>query len=106
MKRFALPKFLSEMDFSLLGSTLLLLTIGVMAIASSGVDAEGNRFSNEYIKQLIWAGTGILLGFLVMAVHAVISEKILQLLLLGGDILPRGESSCAKNGQPGGVKIG
>lgn len=67
MKRFQLPKFMADIDYPLLGVTLALIGIGVLSIASAGIDAEGVRFSNEYVKQLIWAATGVLLGGIAMS---------------------------------------
>lgn len=66
MKRLQVPKFLSDIDYLMLLSSLLLILVGVFAIASSGVDAEGFRFSDEYIKQIIWAATGLLLMIMAM----------------------------------------
>ncbi len=61
MNKFRLPKFLSYIDFGILFSALALVTIGILSIFSSGVDAEGNRVSTEYMKQLIWAVSGLFL---------------------------------------------
>ena len=66
MKHFQLPKFLSDIDYSLLLITIVLIGIGVLSIASAGVDTEGFRFSNEYSKQIIWAATGALLALIAM----------------------------------------
>ncbi|HWR10919.1 MAG TPA: rod shape-determining protein RodA [Rectinemataceae bacterium] len=66
MKHFQLPKFLSDIDYSLLAITMALICIGVFAIASAGIDAEGFRFSNEYMKQIIWAATGALLALMAI----------------------------------------
>ncbi|MCE5256754.1 MAG: rod shape-determining protein RodA [Spirochaetaceae bacterium] len=67
MKRLQMPKFLSDIDYLILLSSFLLIAIGILAIASSGVDAEGFRFSDEYIKQIIWAATGLLLMITAMS---------------------------------------
>jgi rod shape determining protein RodA len=56
------------MDFPLLGATLALVAIGVLSIYSSGVTAEGVLVSNEYLKQLIWAVTGIVLMIAVAVI--------------------------------------
>jgi rod shape determining protein RodA len=52
-------------DFLLLASSVLLIIIGIVFIFSSGVTATGVIFSNEYIKQTVWAvtGTGLLFFF-------------------------------------------
>ncbi|HUI72114.1 MAG TPA: rod shape-determining protein RodA [Spirochaetia bacterium] len=46
-------------DFVLFGATFLLILIGVLFVYSSGVNSSGVSISREYLKQLIWAGTGI-----------------------------------------------
>jgi rod shape determining protein RodA len=51
-------------DLLLLGSTLTLIVIGILFIYSSGVTSTGVLYSREFIKQMVWAGTGLL----VMAV--------------------------------------
>jgi rod shape determining protein RodA len=57
MKRVSLFAF----DFILLGATLVLLVVGTLFIYSSGMSFTGMQLSSEYIKQLIWAGSGLLL---------------------------------------------
>ena len=41
------------------------MIIGVLFIYSSGVSSTGVVFSNEYIKQMVWVGTGVILLFVV-----------------------------------------
>jgi len=48
-------------DILILLATLLLIIIGIFFIYSSGVSVNGKSISNEYIKQIIWAVTGIIL---------------------------------------------
>ncbi|MCX7026927.1 MAG: rod shape-determining protein RodA [Spirochaetes bacterium] len=67
MKRFQIPKFLAEIDYLLFALTFLLIGIGILSIASAGVDAEGLRFSYEYIKQIIWAALGSILFILTLS---------------------------------------
>jgi len=67
MKQFQLPKFLSDIDYFLLIISLLLIGIGILSIASAGIDADGLRFSTEYIKQLIWVASGAMLALVAMA---------------------------------------
>ena len=57
MKRVSLFAF----DFMLLGATLILIVVGTLFIYSSGMSFTGMQLSNEYMKQLIWAGSGLLL---------------------------------------------
>ena len=42
------------MDFILLGSTILLMCIGVLFVFSSGVSSTGEVVSTEYLKQILW----------------------------------------------------
>ena len=48
-------------DVVLLGAFVTLVTIGVLFIYSSGVTSSGEVFSREYLRQLIWGGTGLVL---------------------------------------------
>lgn len=53
------------LDFLLIAATLALMVMGVLFIYSSGVSSTGVVFSNEYIKQIVWAVTGIILMVVV-----------------------------------------
>jgi rod shape determining protein RodA len=55
----SLKKTISEMDLSILGAALGLTVLGVLSIYSSGITAEGVHVSNEYLKQIVWAVTGL-----------------------------------------------
>jgi rod shape determining protein RodA len=57
----SLKKAISEMDFAILGVALGLTSLGILSIYSSGLTSEGIHVSNEYLKQLLWAVTGIAL---------------------------------------------
>ncbi len=48
-------------DILLFSATCALMIIGVLFIFSSGVTSTGVIFSNEYIKQIVWASTGLLI---------------------------------------------
>jgi rod shape determining protein RodA len=54
-------KSIFSFDVYVLISTVLLIGIGILFIYSSGVTSDGRVFSNEYIRQMIWAGTGLAL---------------------------------------------
>lgn len=54
-------KFLQSFDFILFFCVTALVTFGVLFIYSSGINSEGMNVSSEYIKQIIWGGTGLLL---------------------------------------------
>jgi rod shape determining protein RodA len=47
-------------DIILLASAVFLMTVGIIFIYSSGVTAAGIVFSNEYLRQIIWVGTGLI----------------------------------------------
>ncbi|MBN2735985.1 MAG: rod shape-determining protein RodA [Spirochaetales bacterium] len=47
-------------DIILLSSTFLLVILGIFFIFSSGVTATGEIYSTEYIKQIVWAVTGLI----------------------------------------------
>jgi rod shape determining protein RodA len=67
MKQNVIPNFLKDIDYILLFLMILLIGIGVISIASAGVDAEGYRFSNEYSKQIVWAVSGIVLLIIALS---------------------------------------
>ncbi|HNY21369.1 MAG TPA: FtsW/RodA/SpoVE family cell cycle protein, partial [Treponemataceae bacterium] len=51
-------------DYFIFLSTILLTTIGVSFIYSSGITSDGQSLSNEYIKQIVWALAGIVIMLL------------------------------------------
>jgi len=56
-----IKRFFGNVDYFLLFATFSLCGIGIAAIYSAGVDANGLVVSNEYIKQLLWFFIGIFL---------------------------------------------
>lgn len=56
-------KILEVFDYLLLICVLILVSLGIAFIYSSGINSEGVLVSNEYIKQIIWSCIG--LAFLV-----------------------------------------
>jgi rod shape determining protein RodA len=82
MKRVSLFAF----DFILLGATLVLMTLGILFVYSSGMSFTGMQLSNEYVKQLIWAGSGLVLmvGVIMIDYHRL---RRLSLYLYGFVIL-------------------
>ncbi len=54
-----------EMDLYILAATISLVVVGVLFIFSSGVTATGQIVSREYIRQIAWAITGLVLMFVV-----------------------------------------
>ncbi len=63
-----LPKFITDMDFILLGATFALVAIGILSIYSVGVTAEGFLVSNEYLKQIVWSISGFFMLLLVISI--------------------------------------
>ena len=63
-------------DLLIFIATLALVAIGVMFIYSSGVTSTDIVFSNEYIKQIIWALTGIGLLILFASIDYAILRKL------------------------------
>ena len=53
-------------DILLLTSVFALMIIGVLFIYSSGISSAGDQLSNEYIKQIIWIGIGIIILVVVI----------------------------------------
>lgn len=48
-------------DYILLLCIIILVTVGIAFIYSSGVNSDGLLVTNEYIKQIVWAGLGLVL---------------------------------------------
>lgn len=51
--------FLERFDFILILSVLILVGLGVAFIYSSGINSSRILVTNEHIKQIIWAGIGL-----------------------------------------------
>ena len=58
-------RLFSGFDPLLFASSIVLVFVGILFIYSSGVSSTGIVFSNEYIKQIIWAATGIAFVLLI-----------------------------------------
>lgn len=58
-------KIFTSLDYLLLLCILFLTGIGIVFIYSSGFNSDGINVSNEYIKQIIWLGVGLVLLVLV-----------------------------------------
>ena len=54
-------KFFSMFDYLLILVVLTLVALGVMFIYSSSINSAGERVTNEYIKQIIWASIGLVI---------------------------------------------
>ena len=49
-------------DFYIAAATIALVVIGILFIYSSGVTAAGQIVSREYVRQILWASTGVVLA--------------------------------------------
>ncbi|MCI5524007.1 MAG: rod shape-determining protein RodA [Spirochaetia bacterium] len=58
-------KLLSLYDFLLFILVFTLTGIGILFIYSSGVNTDGFSTSDEYIRQLLWAGIGLVLMIII-----------------------------------------
>ncbi|MBP3773349.1 MAG: rod shape-determining protein RodA [Treponema sp.] len=56
-------KFFQFFDFILFFCVAALVTFGVLFIYSSGINSEGMNVSSEYVKQIIWGSSGLLIMF-------------------------------------------
>ena len=52
---------LRALDPILLLASLALVAIGILFVYSSGVNSDGESVSNEWLKQIVWAGSGCVL---------------------------------------------
>ena len=52
-------KIFSMIDYLLLACVILLTTLGIVFIYSSGINSDGVLVSNEYLKQIVWASVGL-----------------------------------------------
>ena len=59
-------KKLINIDLAGFFSMIILMIIGVMFIYSSGVTSTGMLISNEYIYQIVWIVSGLIIFFIVM----------------------------------------
>ncbi|MDR1469768.1 MAG: rod shape-determining protein RodA [Spirochaetaceae bacterium] len=54
-------KDITEIDFPLLIASIVLTVFGILFIYSSGITSTGELVSDEYIKQIVWGSSGLLL---------------------------------------------
>jgi len=76
-----------NIDFSIFISMLTLMIIGVMFIYSSGISSTGQTISNEYIYQIIWIISGLVLFFIVMFSDYSLFRKWSLYIYLGSIII-------------------
>ena len=56
-------------DFFLLLPVIVLMVLGVLFIYSSGITSDGDLVSTEYIRQIVWASSGLLIALVVSFVN-------------------------------------
>jgi len=57
-----------KIDFLLLLPALVLLTMGILFIYSSGITSAGVQVSDEYIRQIIWTAVGLIIALVLALV--------------------------------------
>ncbi len=72
-----------EIDLYVAVSTASLLVVGVLFVFSSGVTADGQIVSTEYIRQIIWGATGLLLMLLITFVDYRVLHRPAIAIFLG-----------------------
>ena len=55
-------KDILEIDFFILLPVMILMIFGVLFIYSSGITSDGTMVSNEYIRQIIWTSSGLIIA--------------------------------------------
>ena len=56
---------LSAIDYILLACAIFLTLIGVAFIYSAAINRDGVLTNTNYLKQLLWAGTGLIFMFII-----------------------------------------
>jgi rod shape determining protein RodA len=57
-----------EIDYPLLLAVIVLSVFGILFIYSSGITSQGVLVSNEYLRQIVWAGGGLVLAVILAMV--------------------------------------
>lgn len=76
-------KIFENFDFILFFSVIVLVTIGICFIYSSGIDSSGVNVSNEFIKQIVFASSGIILMLVAMFIDYRKLQKYIIWVFLG-----------------------
>lgn len=80
-------KIFEVFDYILLLCVLILVTLGICFIYSSGVNSEGILVSKEYIKQIIWASVGLVFMIFFAFFNYKKFEKYISWIYIGFIIL-------------------
>ena len=73
-------------DLALFGCTVALAVLGGLFVYSSGLSSTGQMVSNEYVKQIVWASTGVILMF-AMTLFNYARLRELSVYIYGGCLL-------------------
>jgi rod shape determining protein RodA len=65
-----------EMDLYIALATIALVVVGILFIFSSGVTADGQIVSREYLRQIAWASTGVVLMLTVTFVDYRVLSRL------------------------------
>jgi rod shape determining protein RodA len=82
LKRLTLASF----DLVLFGSAFVLIVVGVLFIYSSGINSNGVQTSHEFLRQLLWAVTGIAL-MVFFAFFSYTNLRMFSLYIYAGGLL-------------------
>ncbi len=63
-----LKALFSDIDWYILGATIILMVVGVLFIFSSGITSTGVVVSTEYLRQIVWVSVGLVFLMLVILV--------------------------------------
>ena len=58
-------RFFLQLDYLLIFCAICLIIIGILFIYSSGISSDGILYSNEYLKQIVWASSGLILAIVI-----------------------------------------
>ncbi len=72
-----------ETDFYMIAATIVLVVIGILFIFSSGVTATGQVVSTEYLRQIGWAVSGLILLVVVTFIDYRVLWRPAPILFIG-----------------------
>lgn len=76
-------KILKTFDFVILFCVIVLVSTGIVFIYSSGINSDGVLVTNEHIKQIVWAGIGLVCLIIVALIDYRRLERISPWLYAG-----------------------
>lgn len=76
-------KIFETFDFVILFCVIVLVSTGIVFIYSSGINSDGVLVTNEHIKQIVWAGIGLVCLIIVALIDYRRLERISPWLYAG-----------------------